>query len=218
MFGGPYLLCLDLDDAFQLTVHWDLPSFSFFFLIGLLYKITLVLSTLFCIFSFIFLIHMNLYIIILIILTILINSPAFPGDSLIIFRIFLHFHDDANKIQTFFRFCSLNARTQNTLLSKLASSQRHSYHQIKRMAERQKEKHGWEFLFLGANIDAIATTKNFGIHSSRAANYHSDPTGTQRNCRVLGQTISCLRESQPLSPSWKEEIELDYQKRKANAR
>ncbi|MCI9102399.1 MAG: hypothetical protein HFG47_03670 [Lachnospiraceae bacterium] len=86
------------------------------------------------------------------------------------------------------------------------------------MAERQKEKHGWEFLFLGANIDAIATTKNFGIHSSRAANYHSDPTGTQRNCRVLGQTISCLRESQPLSPSWKEEIELDYQKRKANAR
>lgn len=98
------------------------------------------------------------------------------------------------------------------------SSRRFSYPQIKRMVEHQKEKHGWEFLFLGANIDAIATAKNFGIHSSRAVNYHSDPTGTQLNYQVLGQTISCLRESQPLSPSWKEEIELDYKKRKANTR
>ena len=58
--------------------------------------------------------------------------------------------------------------------------------QVKRMIERQKEKYGWEFLFIGANIDAVSTAKNFGIGADRAVNYRADSRGTE----VLYDTVS----------------------------
>lgn len=58
------------------------------------------------------------------------------------------------------------------------ASQRYSSEQVKRMIERQKEKYGWEFLFIGANIDAVETAKRYGINEDRAVNYNADAKGT----------------------------------------
>ena len=73
------------------------------------------------------------------------------------------------------------------------SSRRYSYDQVRRMVERQKEKYGWEFLFLGANIDAIKEAGRFGISSNRAVNYECDSEGTQLNYKVLNETVSMVR-------------------------
>ena len=84
---------------------------------------------------------------------------------------------------------------------------------VKRMIERQKEKYGWEFLFLGANIDAVETARHFGISEDRAVNYHSDSEGTQLNYEVLSDAICAVRCSAPLSADWKKRIDEDYEKR-----
>ena len=73
------------------------------------------------------------------------------------------------------------------------SSRQYSYDKVKKMIEKQKEKHGWEFIFLGANIDAIDVASRFGINANRAINYHSDHKGTRLNYEVLSKTISAYR-------------------------
>ena len=99
------------------------------------------------------------------------------------------------------------------------SSRRYTYEKVKHMVERQKEKFGWEFLFLGANIDAIAEANRFGIKADRAVNYHCDKEGTAVNYRVLSETVSRVRRcsvhelDEILAPTWKEEIETDYKSR-----
>lgn len=82
--------------------------------------------------------------------------------------------------------------------------------QIKTMIEKQKEKEGWEFIFLGANIDAIKTARSFGIGEDRAANYHADSEGTLLNYEAINETLSMVRASNAISPSWKEKIDKDY--------
>ena len=77
------------------------------------------------------------------------------------------------------------------------------------MIEHQKIKYGWEFIFLGANIDALATAERFGISKDRATNYNADSEGTSLNYAVISETVSCLRASQPISENWKERIEED---------
>ncbi|MBR1689313.1 MAG: hypothetical protein IJ713_00905 [Oscillibacter sp.] len=84
--------------------------------------------------------------------------------------------------------------------------------QVKALIQQQQER-GWEFLFLGANIDAIATAGQFGIGEDRAVQYHSDSAGTQLNYEVVGEAIADLRRSQPLRASWKQRIEEDYASR-----
>ena len=99
------------------------------------------------------------------------------------------------------------------------ASRRYTYDKVKHMVERQKEKFGWEFLFLGANIDAISAARSVGIGADRAVNYHCDSEGTAVNYRVLSETVSRVRKcsvkemQEALAPSWKEEIEKDYIKR-----
>ena len=98
------------------------------------------------------------------------------------------------------------------------SSRRYTYDKVKKMVERQKEKYGWEFLFLGANIDAIEVAGRFGIDADRAVNYECDAAGTAINYKVLSKAVSRVREtvgcaSVALSEDWKEEIEADYKKR-----
>ncbi len=73
------------------------------------------------------------------------------------------------------------------------SSQIYSYDKVKKMVEKQKKKYGWEFLFLGANIDAIEVAGKFGIAANRAINYESDHKGTQLNYEVLSKTVSAFR-------------------------
>jgi uncharacterized protein YegL len=94
------------------------------------------------------------------------------------------------------------------------ASRRYTYDRVKMMIERQKETYGWEFIFLGANIDAIDVASRFGINADRAANYHADSEGTQLNYQVLNEAICSIRMSKPLDTDWKESIERDYKNRK----
>ena len=94
------------------------------------------------------------------------------------------------------------------------ASHHYDSQKVKKMIERQKEKYGWEFLFLGANIDAVETAKDFGISEDRAVNYHADSRGTQLNYEALGKAICAVRCSAPLDAGWKKSIDDDYTARK----
>lgn len=94
------------------------------------------------------------------------------------------------------------------------ASREYSHEKIKAMIARQKEEYMWEFLFLGANIDAIAAAKKFGIAEEFAAEYHADAKGTEQNFKALNQAVSSFRSEQQLDRSWKKDIEADYEKRK----
>ena len=92
----------------------------------------------------------------------------------------------------------------------------HSYSadQVRRMIRRQQENYGWEFIFLGANIDAVETAAHIGIDRSRAVNYHSDARGTRLNYEVLSEAISSVRSCKPLEENWSRRIDEDYLGRK----
>ena len=94
------------------------------------------------------------------------------------------------------------------------ASRRYDSDKVKKMIELRKEKYGWEFLFLGANIDAVQTARRFGISEDRAVNYHSDSEGTQLNYEVLSEAICKVRSSAPLKADWKRRIDEDYVNRK----
>ena len=93
------------------------------------------------------------------------------------------------------------------------ASKRFTYEKIRRMIEREKEQYGWEFLFLGANIDAAAEAARFGIGADRAADYHCDSEGTALNYEVLGDAIRQVRSGARLSAAWKADIDADYHRR-----
>ncbi len=93
------------------------------------------------------------------------------------------------------------------------ASREFSQLQVKSMIEHQKEKYGWEFLFLGANIDAVSTARSYGIAPDRAVKYEADSIGTMTNFEAVNATVSCVRESRPIAPNWKKEIE-EYIKKK----
>ncbi len=94
------------------------------------------------------------------------------------------------------------------------ASSHYSYDRLKAMIERQKEKYGWEFLFLGANIDAAKEAARFGIDADRAANYHADRQGTGVIYETVGEAIRQVRQcSAPLQASWKSRIDEDYRNR-----
>ncbi|MCR4893012.1 MAG: VWA domain-containing protein [Lachnospiraceae bacterium] len=75
------------------------------------------------------------------------------------------------------------------------SSHNYSYQKVKEMVEKEEEKYGWEFLFLGANIDAIEVAGRFGIKADRAYNYECDSAGTALHYQVLSETVSAVRKS-----------------------
>ena len=97
------------------------------------------------------------------------------------------------------------------------ASRRYSYDQVKKMVERQKEKYGWEFLFLGANMDAISEAQRFGIGEKCAVQFENDSIGTAVNYAALNEavrTVRCCPTSKAaLDGSWKKEIEKDYKRR-----
>ena len=90
----------------------------------------------------------------------------------------------------------------------------YDYERVKAMIERQQDKYGWEFLFLGANIDAAAEAKRFGISADMAADYHCDEVGTALNYEVLGETVACLRETGSIPCGWKDKVDRDFRNRK----
>ena len=98
------------------------------------------------------------------------------------------------------------------------ASRRYTSQQVKTMIQRQKEKYGWEFLFLGANIDAVVTAGSLGIAPDRAVNYHCDSEGTRLNYEVVSQAVTAVRCCATLDEHWKDDIEEDFRKRKSNRR
>ena len=94
------------------------------------------------------------------------------------------------------------------------ASHRYTAQQVKQMIERQKEKYGWEFIFLGANMDAVATASRFGIGEDRAVTYHSDREGTKLNYEVISEAVTHLRCEAALPTDWKERIEGDVRRRR----
>ena len=96
------------------------------------------------------------------------------------------------------------------------ASREFSYEEVKKMIEHKKKKYGWEFIFLGANIDAAATAEQFGISKERSVNYNADSEGTLLNYEILSETVSSLRESKTISKNWKERIEKDFKRRSNN--
>lgn len=96
------------------------------------------------------------------------------------------------------------------------SSHRYSRSQVKAMIERQQEKYGWEFLFLGANIDAVDTATSVGIDASCAVDYLPDKVGMKLNYEVLSDTLSFFRSGKELNCSWKDRIAEDYKSRDGN--
>lgn len=94
------------------------------------------------------------------------------------------------------------------------ASSYYSSSKVRTMVERQKEKYGWEFLFLGANMDAIAAAKNFGIEEDKAVEYRSDDIGTRLNYAVMSEAICEFRTKGTVEKSWKQKIENDRKNRK----
>lgn len=86
--------------------------------------------------------------------------------------------------------------------------------EVKRMIEHEQEKYGWEFLFLGANIDAVGTAGDLGIRPDRSANFLADSQGLEMSFRSMNCALSMARKGTPLSSSWKDDVDEDYRDRK----
>ncbi len=94
------------------------------------------------------------------------------------------------------------------------ASHRYSSDEVKKMIEREKEQYGWEFLFIGANIDAVETAKNIGISRDRAVNYRADGQGTQILYQTVSATVERIRSNTSILPDWGKKIEDDNNSRK----
>jgi len=93
------------------------------------------------------------------------------------------------------------------------SSRKYNYKMIKKMIENQKKKYHWEFIFMGANMDAIDVASNFGIEANRAVNFHSDNHGTNLNYQAMNKVMSDFRTKEIIEDDWKKEVDEDYIKR-----
>ncbi len=94
------------------------------------------------------------------------------------------------------------------------ASRRYDSRQVKQMIQRQKEKYGWEFLFLAANIDAVETAARFGIEKDRAVNYHADSQGTGVVYDTVADAVCQVRMGAPIAPTWSGKIKADFKRRR----
>ena len=90
----------------------------------------------------------------------------------------------------------------------------YSSDQVRAMIEKQKRKYGWEFLFIGANIDAVETAARYGISEDRAVNYHADSRGTQVLYESVSNVVGCVRANKSIEEDWSISIEEDYKRRR----
>lgn len=93
------------------------------------------------------------------------------------------------------------------------ASRRYDYREVKAMIEQMREKYGWEFLFLGANIDAAREAARFGIRADRAANYHADHRGTEVIYSAVSEAVTAFRAARPLADDWRRSIDSDFESR-----
>ncbi len=93
------------------------------------------------------------------------------------------------------------------------ASRKYRADEVRSKIKRMQEEKGWEFLFIGANIDAVETASRFGIAQDRAVNYHADKKGTRVVYECVGKALGSLRANAPMSAKWSEEIAEDYASR-----
>ena len=93
------------------------------------------------------------------------------------------------------------------------ASRQYTYERVRQMIEHEKEKYGWEFLFLGANIDATKEAARFGITEDCAANYHADREGTAVIYEAMSEAVCNVRACRPMSADWKRNVDADFRKR-----
>jgi hypothetical protein len=94
------------------------------------------------------------------------------------------------------------------------ASRRYSYEDVRSMVEHQKSKHGWEFIFLGANIDAAAEASRYGIDSSMAVNYNCDSKGMEISFKVMDDVVSSYRSTCEVPKEWRKLIDDDFKSRR----
>lgn len=94
------------------------------------------------------------------------------------------------------------------------ASRQYSREKVKSMIERQTARFGWEFLFLGANIDAAETAESIGIRSDHAADFIADAGGTQKNYNAVSDAVTQIRACAPLNNNWRRELDRDFNMRK----
>ena len=94
------------------------------------------------------------------------------------------------------------------------ASRAYTYPHLKALIRRQKEKYGWEFIFLGANIDAAKEAARFGIDRDHAADYRADSIGTACVYEAVSEAVCSVRSQRPMTNAWKQSVDADYQKRR----
>ncbi len=94
------------------------------------------------------------------------------------------------------------------------ASRHYDAEKVKKMVERQKDRYGWEFIFLGANIDAVETASNYGIGADRAVTFTNDSQGIEKNYKAVNNVIHCMRSCKAINEDWKKEIDEDHNNRK----
>ena len=93
------------------------------------------------------------------------------------------------------------------------ASHQYTYDRLKAMIRRQKETYGWEFIFLGANIDAAREAARFGIDKEQAVDYHADSQGTRVIYEAVSQAVCNVRACRPMSADWRRDVDADFRKR-----
>ena len=93
------------------------------------------------------------------------------------------------------------------------ASRRYTYAEVQKMVRRAQDEYGWEFLFLGANMDAIQAARSFGIREERAVRFENDSRGTALNYQVVNRAVCAMRSGAEVPEDWKAPIEKDYSKR-----
>lgn len=94
------------------------------------------------------------------------------------------------------------------------NSREFSARRVRALVEERREKHGWEFIFLGANMDAIETAARYGIEADRAQSFHADPQGISLNFAVMSETVAAYRRTGKVEDEWKSSIAADYEQRR----
>ena len=94
------------------------------------------------------------------------------------------------------------------------ASHRYTADKVKHMIQRQKDKYGWEFIFLGANIDAVAAAENIGIHADRAANFIADGEGASCSFECVNAAVRQVRANAPMAADWKAKVDADFARRR----
>lgn len=94
------------------------------------------------------------------------------------------------------------------------ASREYTYETVQQLIKRQTEVQGWEFIFMGANIDAAREAARFGIRKDRATQYISDKDGVNLNFQVISSLVSDFRDGKEISEDWAEPIQKDVKRRK----